>query len=98
MRRVAAAMLCLTLAQCGGSPSGPSGITPPDTFPPGSPSVPVPVVPSLPQVFVGAGDIAMCDANAEATARRVLWVGSATTSTSLPAKWKRAASVISTRA
>ena len=75
MRRVAAAMLCLTLAQCGGSPSSPSGITPPDTFPPGSPSVPVPVVPSVPQVFVGAGDIAMCDANAEATARLLDGIG-----------------------
>lgn len=63
MRRVLILVVCATCGYCGGqSPTGPT---------PGPPSVsPPPSVPpsSGPQIFVGAGDIAMCDVNSLATA------------------------------
>lgn len=69
------AIACLLMLQCGGgSPSGPASPTPTDPFPPAPPVSPPPG-PSGPQVFVGAGDIAMCDANAAATARLLDGIG-----------------------
>ena len=59
------ALVCLS---CGGTPAGPSDV-PPGPLPPGPVVPPPPPVPGLPQVFVGAGDIAACDNNSQATAR-----------------------------
>src|SRR6185436_3656556 len=42
---------------------------PPSPSPPGPVVPPPPPVPGQPQVFVGAGDIAACDTNSQATAR-----------------------------
>lgn len=68
-------VLGMTLLSCGSSPLGPAGVTPPDSFPPGTPGGPIPSPPSQPQTFVGAGDIAMCDANSQATARLLDGIG-----------------------
>ncbi len=68
---VAACVVCL---RCGNSPTGPSTQPTVDSFPPG-PTIPPLASPSGPQVFVGAGDIAMCDANSEATARLLDTIG-----------------------
>jgi 3',5'-cyclic AMP phosphodiesterase CpdA len=58
---------CLTLAGCGGnSLSGPTS-QPSPTQPPVV-NNPPPGPPGAPQVFVGAGDIAACDGNADKTA------------------------------
>jgi 3',5'-cyclic AMP phosphodiesterase CpdA len=65
----ALAAAALLAAACAGSPTGPSpteaGENPSPPFSP----IPLPAATASPQVFVGAGDIAMCDANSEATAR-----------------------------
>lgn len=68
-----AVAVCLLTVQCsgggksGGSPTGPSV--------PG-PSTPTPTpVPSGPEVFVGAGDIAICGGNAELTAKQLDNIG-----------------------
>jgi acid phosphatase type 7 len=58
----AALVSCLLAVHCGGGTSA-TGPTPPTTTPPGDPT---PVPPNVPppvtsEVFVGAGDIAMCD-------------------------------------
>jgi hypothetical protein len=57
-----ALVACLAAVRCGGNTA--SGPTPPTNTPPGDPN---PVPPNIPppvtsEVFVGAGDIAMCDA------------------------------------
>lgn len=62
MRRILILVICVACGYCGGqSPTGPTP-GPPSVSPP--PSVP----PSGPQIFAGAGDIAMCDVNSLATA------------------------------
>jgi hypothetical protein len=58
----AALIACLAAVHCGGGNSA-TGPTPPNNppgDPPGPPTTPPPPTPS--QIFVGAGDIAMCDA------------------------------------
>ena len=77
----AAAAMGVMVIACGGTPTAPSSVAsdaqlvPGAALPPG-PTVPSPApVPGLPQIFVGAGDIAMCDANSEATARLVESIG-----------------------
>jgi hypothetical protein len=77
MRRLGVAILAIACVQCGGrAPTQPSGTTPPIVLPP-DPPVPTPLPPPVPvtQIFVGAGDIAMCDANAEATAKLLDGIG-----------------------
>ena len=63
MRRILILVICVACGYCGSqSPTGPT---------PGPPTgLPPPIVPpsSGPQIFVGAGDIAMCDINSVATA------------------------------
>jgi Calcineurin-like phosphoesterase len=58
----AALVACLAAVHCGGgnSATGPTPPTNPPGDPPGPPTTPPPPAPS--QIFVGAGDIAMCDA------------------------------------
>jgi hypothetical protein len=71
-------VLCAVCAYCGSqSPTGPSPTPPPSSPVPQDPPVtpPPPPIPSGPQVFVGAGDIAMCDRNAEDTARLLDGIG-----------------------
>lgn len=75
MRRLAVALLAVLCAQCGGSANG-TGV-PPSVLPP-DPPVPIPSpipAPQPAQTFVGAGDVAMCDANSEATARLLDGIG-----------------------
>ncbi len=77
MRRLGVAIFTIVCVQCGGqAPTEPSGTTPPVVLPP-DPPVPTPSPPPVPttQIFVGAGDIAMCDANAEATAKLLDGIG-----------------------
>ena len=66
---------CVFAAACGGgTPTGPSEVG--DGLPPLPPSIPAPVLPvGGSPTLVGAGDIAMCDANAEATARLLDGIG-----------------------
>lgn len=75
--RVVVLILALTCLCCGGQTlTGPTGGTSTTPIPPGPSIPPSPPPPSgLPQVFVGAGDIAMCDANSEATARLLDTIG-----------------------
>jgi|CXWL01.1.fsa_nt_gi hypothetical protein len=76
-RRLGTFVLCLACVQCGGqTPVGPTSGASPSTLPPET-SSPQPVTPPsiLPQVFVGAGDIAMCDQNSEATAKLLDTIG-----------------------
>jgi hypothetical protein len=71
-RRVLALIVVLAFtAQCGGSSAPPTTPTPPVTNPPQPPDPPPPPPPPGPDaVFVGAGDIAMCnERGAELTAR-----------------------------
>ena len=58
---VGALAVCLAGIRCGGGSA--TGPTPPGTTPPGDPTPPPPnpPPPAAPQIFVGAGDIAMCD-------------------------------------
>jgi len=57
-----AVCLCMAAIRCGGGNSA-TGPTPPPGTPPGDPTpTPPNPIPGLSQVFVGAGDIAMCDA------------------------------------
>src|SRR5262245_740337 len=61
MRRLFIVLVCVACGYCGSqSPTGPTPGPPPTTPPPVQ-------VPSGPQTFVGAGDIAMCDVNSVAT-------------------------------
>ena len=62
---IVAALACVS---CGGSPVEPTA-SPGPAVPPGPGVTPPPPPPAVPQVFVGAGDIAQCDSNSEATAR-----------------------------
>lgn len=79
MHRPAAVLLAaLACATCGGSarpPTAPTDVPPGGPVPPGPGASPPPPVPGLPQVFVGAGDIAQCDGNADATARLLDAIG-----------------------
>src|SRR3954471_13017152 len=63
---LAAILLALVSARCGsGSPAAPGSAQVSPNVPPVSPGpLPIPI-PSAPQVFVGAGDIAMCDATGD---------------------------------
>ena len=79
--RAALLSVCLLCLQCGGNtPTGPTNPPEPAPIPP-VPPAPVPPVPSTPQVFVGAGDIAMCGTKpasssaAESTARLLDGIG-----------------------
>lgn len=76
--RVRAVLLIVSMALsgCGGqSLTGPSA-QPTSSPPPTAPiTQPAPIGPGIPQVFVGAGDIAACDANSEATARLLDGIG-----------------------
>jgi hypothetical protein len=76
MRRVGVAIVAIACMQCGGAPTEPSGTTPPIVLPP-DPPVPTPSPSPVPttQIFVGAGDIAQCDANSEATAKLLDGIG-----------------------
>lgn len=77
MRRLAAAVLAVACAHCGGAPTGGTGVPPSVVVPP-DPPVPIPTPTPAPvpaQIFVGAGDIAMCDANSEATAKLLDGIG-----------------------
>lgn len=61
---MAALVACLGAIQCGGGNATTGPTPPPGSTPPGDPT-PIPPTtppPSGPQVFVGAGDIAQCDA------------------------------------
>src|SRR3954467_5780703 len=72
--RAGALIAWVTLAGCGGNsltqPSSPPSGTPPPIV-----ENPIPLPPGGPQVFVGAGDIATCDGNAEKTARLLDGIG-----------------------
>jgi hypothetical protein len=62
MRKLLVVLVCVACGYCGSqSPTGPSPGPSPTNPPPSTP-------PSGPQIFVGAGDIAMCDVNSVATA------------------------------
>jgi acid phosphatase type 7 len=62
MRKFLIVLVCVACGYCGNqSPTGPSPGPSPTNPPPSTP-------PAGPQVFVGAGDIAMCDVNSVATA------------------------------
>jgi 3',5'-cyclic AMP phosphodiesterase CpdA len=73
---VAALLLTMAASACGGGGTAALPTAPDRALPPGSP-VPPPVAapPGAPQVLVGAGDIAMCDGNAESTARLLDGIG-----------------------
>ena len=77
MRRLGVLILTLACVQCGGqAPTGPSGAPPPVVVPPDPPvPTPSPAPPASTQIFVGAGDIAQCDANSEATAKMLDGIG-----------------------
>lgn len=65
-----------TLVACGGQSPTSGGTGVPSPIPPIVPTPqPTPPSGSVPQVFVGAGDISMCDPNAEATARLLDGIG-----------------------
>lgn len=66
--------VCLFGMRCGGAPTSPSPGGGADGQPPGG-VFPPPPGPAGPQTFVGAGDIAMCDINSEATARLLDGIG-----------------------
>ena len=76
MRRLGVVIVTLACVQCGGQPTGPSGAAPSVVIPPDPPVIPPsPPPPASAQIFVGAGDIAMCDANSEATAKLLDAIG-----------------------
>ena len=77
--RLVVLVVCAVCVYCGSQgPTSPTP-TPPAPGPQGppvTPPPPIPIpVPSGPQVFVGAGDIAMCDRHAEDTARLLDSIG-----------------------
>jgi calcineurin-like phosphoesterase family protein len=76
VRRLGVVILSVACMQCGSQgPTGPSA-PPPIVIPPDPPvGPPPPPPPATTQVFVGAGDIAMCDANSEATAKILDGIG-----------------------
>jgi hypothetical protein len=66
-------VICLLCAQCGGdTPTGPTETRAPTTPPPAVPVPAPPPPPSQPQVFVGAGDIALCGSTGAASTARLL--------------------------
>ena len=75
IRLGAALALCLATIECGDkAPAAPTPVEPPlgspsPTPPPGTGPEPLPPLAGGAEIFVGAGDIAMCDANSEMTAR-----------------------------
>lgn len=79
MRRVGALLICCACLHCGGEtltgPTTPPPAPPGTPVPPGSPG-PIPPPPVASQVFVGAGDIAMCGSTAaESTAKLLDGIG-----------------------
>jgi len=76
MGRLAVVIVTLACVQCGAQPTGPSDGPPSVVLPPDPPvPPPSPPPPASTQIFVGAGDIAMCDANSEATAKLLDAIG-----------------------
>lgn len=75
MRGPAALLIAALACACGGPSAGPSDVPPVTPVPPGPGVPPPPPVPGGSQVFVGAGDIAQCDSNSEATARLLDTIG-----------------------
>ncbi len=77
--RAAVVVVCLlAFQQCSRPTGGPSAPTPPSSPPATPPTAPTPTPPPPgPQTFVGAGDIAFCEAggNAEGTARLLDTIG-----------------------
>lgn len=77
MKRVVALTISLICLQCGGESPGPT--SPSSSGPPLPPISPVPPFPPLPpgtpQVFVGAGDIAVCGGSSDLTARLLDAIG-----------------------
>ncbi|MBS1817013.1 MAG: metallophosphoesterase [Acidobacteria bacterium] len=71
---VVAVLVCLVTVQCSGGGSSSGGGSTPSIPGPTSPT-PTPTNPSGPETFVGAGDIAICSGNAEATARQLDSIG-----------------------
>src|SRR5436190_332059 len=69
----AAVVACLAGVQCGGGSAGTGSPTGPTVPGPSNPN-PNPI-PAGPETFVGAGDIAICGGNAEATARQIDGIG-----------------------
>src|SRR5713101_3259147 len=71
--------VCVVSMRCGGGnrSTGPTPPPPTTTIPGGPPGPPFPPPPSSSQIFVGAGDIAMCDAldPARQTGRLVQGIG-----------------------
>ena len=66
----------VALAACGGKSLTEPSAQPGSTIPPTTPITdPIPVAPGSPQIFVGAGDIAACDSNSQATARLLDGIG-----------------------
>lgn len=71
---LAVATCCAVAATCGGGSPGSGSPTGPTVQGP-SPTPPTPPPPAGPEVFVGAGDIALCGGNHEATARQLDAIG-----------------------
>jgi acid phosphatase type 7 len=69
-----ALLACLLAVQCSGGGNAGTGSPTGPTVPGPSPGNPAPA-PSGPETFVGAGDIAICGGNAEATARQLDGIG-----------------------
>ena len=68
-RRLVLLLVCVACGYCGSqSPTGPTPGQPTVPLPPGGSIPPTPIPPGGPHIFVGAGDIAMCDRNSIATA------------------------------
>jgi acid phosphatase type 7 len=76
-RSLAVATLCLACIQCGSqTPSAPTPVASPPSEPtPVDPLAITPPTGGTTEIFVGAGDIANCDPNAEATARLLDSIG-----------------------
>jgi acid phosphatase type 7 len=69
-------VVMLVCGACGGTaPTGPSVVDPAPGIPPTTPGQTPAPTPVGPQVFVGAGDVSVCDQNAEATARLLDGIG-----------------------
>ena len=65
----------VALAGCGGKSLTEPSAMPGSTIPPTPITDPISVAPGSPQIFVGAGDIAACDSNSQATARLLDGIG-----------------------